>query len=224
MPTSPRPSPSPTVEQPQPQHVAVIGAGLVGALCAAMLASRGWQVDLYDARGDPRLDSAAVQARSINLALSARGIEALRSVNDELAARVLAEGVPMRGRMLHHRPSTVGGPTRTEAQDYGVVEDGEWINSISRTGLAIFLLDHLDGLPREGRGSVAMHFGTKLVEMDLGHDHGVTLTVADRERGQRDVQADFVVGADGAYSQVRRQMMRGNRCVVVREQCGTGAD
>lgn len=205
-------SPSTTPPIPdQPSHAAVVGAGLVGSLCAAMLASRGWRVDLYDVRPDPRLTPPAARARSINLALSARGIEALRGVNEELADRILAQGVPMRGRMLHHRPGRKGMETRVEGQDYGVYAEGEWINSISRGQLGIFLLDHLEGLPREGRGSVAVHFGTKLVEMDMRREKGVSLTLATKEEGQKEVEVDLVIGADGAYSQVRRQMMRGTR-------------
>lgn len=194
----------------KPSRAAVVGGGLVGCLCAAMLASRGWQVDIYESRSDPRLTSAATRARSINLALSPRGIEALKSVNEELAERILAEGVPMRGRMLHHRADR-NGKTRTEGQDYGVFEDGEWINSISRTQLGIYLLDHLEGLPREGRGSVRIHFGTKLMEMDLRKEKGVLLKIATKKEGERTIEVDFVVGGDGAYSQVRRQMMRGTR-------------
>ncbi|KAM0749759.1 FAD/NAD(P)-binding domain-containing protein [Meredithblackwellia eburnea MCA 4105] len=198
-------------EHNSPSRVAVVGAGLVGSLCAAMLASRGWTVDLYESRPDPRLAPASTRARSINLALSPRGIEALKSVNEELAARILARGVPMRGRMLHHKPRKTGGETRTEAQDYGVFAEGEWINSISRTLLGIYLLDHLDGLPRDGRGSVKVHFGTKLLEMDMRKEKGVSLMVATKDGGPRTEHFDLVIGADGAYSQVRRQMLRGTR-------------
>ncbi|KAK4691875.1 hypothetical protein P7C70_g9248, partial [Phenoliferia sp. Uapishka_3] len=189
---------TPTSTTP-PTHCAVIGAGLVGTLCAAMLSSRGYTVDLYDARSDPRLSPIAIAARSINLALSPRGIEALRSVNEELVERVLADSLPMRGRMLHHKPGKEGGETRTEGQDYGVVEEGECINSISRTGLGIALLDHLDGLPREGRGSVRTHFNTKLVEMDMRKEKGVSVTLGTKE-GSSKVDFDFVIGADGAYN------------------------
>jgi hypothetical protein len=54
---------------------------------------------------DIRLPSskAAAQQRSINLAISSRGIAALRAVLGEAAAaRFLATVIPMRGRMIHH--------------------------------------------------------------------------------------------------------------------------
>lgn len=190
------------------QHALVVGAGLVGTLCAAMLASRGWTVTLIESRPDPRLTSDAARARSINLALSPRGIEALRSVSDELAERVVREGLPMRGRMLHK--NTANGAVDKEGQDYGYVEEGEVIRSISRSALGIHLLDHVDGLAKEGRGSVKTFFETKLVEMDLRGDKGAKVTLGSRERGEEHKEYDFVVGGDGAYSQVRRQMMRGS--------------
>ena len=80
------------------QKVIIIGAGLAGSLLSIYLAKRGIAVDVYEARGDMRLEEVAA-GRSINLALSDRGIAALREVGmDEY---MLAEAVPMYGRMIH---------------------------------------------------------------------------------------------------------------------------
>lgn len=193
----------------------VAGAGLVGTLCAAMLASRGWTVTLIEGRTDPRTGTQAERARSINLALSPRGIEALRSVSDELVERVLQEGIEMRGRMLHKKTKTrkgKGPEVEKEGQDYGrYEEEGECIRSISRTALGIHLLDHVDGLPKSGRGSVTTLFETRLVEMDLRKDHGVDVVLRTKGEDAETRHFDFVVGGDGAYSKVRQQMMRGSR-------------
>ncbi|GAA6007176.1 kynurenine 3-monooxygenase [Rhodotorula paludigena] len=193
----------------------VAGAGLVGTLCAAMLASRGWTVTLIEGRTDPRTGTEAERARSINLALSPRGIEALRSVSDELVERVLQEGIEMRGRMLHKKTKTrkgKGPEVEKEGQDYGrYEEEGECIRSISRTALGIHLLDHVDGLPKSGRGSVTTLFETRLVEMDLRKGHGVDVVLRTKGEDAETRHFDFVVGGDGAYSKVRQQMMRGSR-------------
>lgn len=189
----------------------VVGAGLVGSLCAAMLASRGWTVTLIEYRSDPRLGSHAERARSINLALSPRGIEALRSVSDELVERVLKEGIEMRGRMVHKKAKREGEAVEKDGQDYGNYDEGECIRSTSRTGLGIQLLDHLDGLPKEGRGSVTTLFETKLAEMDLRVEQGTDAYLQRKGGEPQKRHFDLVVGGDGAYSQVRRQMMRGSR-------------
>lgn len=189
----------------------VVGAGLVGTLCAAMLASRGWTVTLIEYRADPRLGTHAERARSINLALSPRGIEALRSVSEELVERVLREGIEMRGRMVHKKAKRDGEPVEKDGQDYGNYDEGECIRSTSRTGLGIQLLEHLDGLPKQGRGSVSTQFETKLVEMDLRKDRGVDVVLQKKGQATERQHYDFVVGGDGAYSQVRQQMMRGSR-------------
>jgi len=188
----------------------VVGAGLVGTLCSAMLASRGWTVTLLEGRSDPRHASSAERARSINLALSPRGIEALRSVSEELTEKVLKEGIEMRGRMVHKNLGKGKGVERM-GQDYGVVEEGEVIRSISRTQLGIELLDHVDGLPKSGRGSVRTRFETKLIEMDMRGGDGEKVKVTLRTKGEEEKKEeyDFVVGGDGAYSKVRREMMRG---------------
>ncbi|GAA5933752.1 kynurenine 3-monooxygenase [Sporobolomyces koalae] len=193
--------------QPEPERTAlVVGAGLVGTLCSAMLAARGWTVTLLEGRADPRVGSASARARSINLALSPRGIEALRSVSPELVERVLEQGIEMRGRMVH---KNVSSRVDKMPQDYGLVQEGEVIRSISRTQLGIELLDHVDRLPSQGPGSVTTRFNTKLVDMDVRGAGSVQVTLSTHgDSTPSREQYDFVIGADGAYSKVRRELMR----------------
>ena len=76
----------------------IVGGGLAGALLAALLAQRGWSVDVYERRGDPRLAGYS-GGRSINLALSARGLWGLDGIG--LRDEILAHAIPMRGRIMH---------------------------------------------------------------------------------------------------------------------------
>src|SRR3712207_5062733 len=107
------------------QKVIIIGAGLAGSLLAIYLAKRGIETEVYEARPDMRKTEVG-GGRSINLALSDRGIAALREVGmDEY---MLREAVPMRGRMVH----SVDGNTKLLPYSG---REGEYINSISRAGL-----------------------------------------------------------------------------------------
>ena len=63
-----------------------------------MLSERGLKVHLYESRLDIRKED-VVSGRSINLALSHRGREALRAVG--LEDEVLAKAIPMRARKIH---------------------------------------------------------------------------------------------------------------------------
>ncbi|MFR9805962.1 FAD-dependent oxidoreductase [Pseudonocardia sp. RS010] len=163
-------------------RVAVVGAGPAGCLLAAFLGRRGVAVDLYERRPDPRAGGAE-RGRSINLAISARGLDALGRVG--LAEQVLAEALPMRGRALH---PVSGGPGY---QPYSA--DGtRAIHSISRARLNHALLDRAEATP-----GVALHFAHRLETVDPATG---LLTFAGR--GER--RAGVVVGADGAYSAVRR--------------------
>ncbi|KAE8257568.1 hypothetical protein A4X13_0g2275 [Tilletia indica] len=95
------------------ERIAVVGAGPVGSLAAIALAERGCKVDLYERQ--PLLSSTTPSAgntRSINLAISTRALTALASLTpssqeETLADLVLANGIPMRARMIHHMPQAV---------------------------------------------------------------------------------------------------------------------
>ena len=85
-----------------PRSAVIIGAGLGGSLLAHFLGQRGWDVRVFERRGDPRARG-TVGGRSINLAISARGLHALERAG--LASAVKEHGIRMPGRMLH---STTG--------------------------------------------------------------------------------------------------------------------
>ncbi len=118
------------------ERIAIIGGGLVGALQALYLARRGYEVDIFERRSDARLKEAKA-GKSINLALSTRGLNALKELG--LEERALAISIPMEGRMMH---STAGELT---FQPYG--RPGQCIYSISRWGLNRELLLETEKFP-----------------------------------------------------------------------------
>jgi kynurenine 3-monooxygenase len=183
------------VAEPTSQNICIVGAGLAGALLACLLAEAGYGVSVYERRPDPRRRGFS-GGRSINLALSVRGIHALRRAG--LADAVLADAIPMRGRMIH---STAG---RTSFQPYSK-DPQDAINSVSRGALNVTLLEGADRY-----GSVRLHFEHRCVGLDPDRP-AVTLSRA--EGGDTvTVEADAVVGCDGAFSVVRQQMQRADLC------------
>jgi kynurenine 3-monooxygenase len=175
------------------ETVLVAGAGLAGSLMAIYLARAGYQVKIYESRADPRVGDGP-RGRSINLAISTRGIEALRGVG--LAEEILGTAVPMRGRMIH----AIDG--RLTFQPYGTERD-HVINSVSRLGLNIALLNAAERHP-----NVRLHFERRVVDVDLDRP-GMELRRGDGavERAE----GDHLIGADGAFSRVRHRMQRLDR-------------
>ncbi|KAJ1834368.1 kynurenine 3-monooxygenase, mitochondrial precursor [Coemansia sp. RSA 2711] len=176
------------------RRVVIIGGGLVGSLAACYFAKRGWTVDLYEKRPDIRLPehSDLVEHRSINLAISERGFSALRRLDPELEARVHECVIPMHGRMIH----SLDGKQTSQAYDVF----GKHINSVGRSTLIKLLLDEASSSSR-----VRLHFGHEFVQADF--DTG-RVVVRDVERNQETpIDADLIVGADGAFSRVRQRMM-----------------
>ena len=111
--------------------VNIAGAGLAGALLAVLLARRGFAVDVYERRPDPR-QARGERGRSINLALAARGIRALEHAG--VMERIRPLLIPMRGRMVH---SLAG---ETQLQPYGQRQE-EVIHSVSRSELNRVLIE-----------------------------------------------------------------------------------
>ncbi|MGA7168797.1 MAG: FAD-dependent monooxygenase, partial [Candidatus Sulfotelmatobacter sp.] len=127
------------------KKVTLIGAGLTGPLLAILLRQRGFEVELYERRPDMRRVRMSA-GRSINLALSTRGIHALRQAG--LWERMASIVIPMRGRMMH----SVAG--ELSFQPYGK-DETEVINSISRAELSVALM-----YAAEERGA-AIHFNQR---------------------------------------------------------------
>lgn len=168
-------------------NVVIIGAGLAGSLLAIYLAKRNIKVDVYESRGDMRRESVAA-GRSINLALSDRGIAALREIGmDEY---MLAEAVPMYGRMIH----AVTGETRLLPYSG---RQGEYINSVSRSGLNVALIDEAEKYP-----GVRFHFNERCIGFDCKTGEAEFSLSGS-------VAAETVIATDGAGSAVRNSFLHG---------------
>lgn len=185
------------------QSVVIVGAGLVGSLLACYLGRRGYRVDVYERRPDPR-SATAERGRSINLALSERGLDALRRIN--LVDTVMAPALPMHGRMIH----AVDGQTTFQA--YSARGDRA-INSIGRAALNETLLDAAEATP-----GVTVCFDSRLAGYDLASN---TLTF---ELGGTtfEVTPDVVLAADGFGSVVRQSLQSLGRVAVVTDMLDFG--
>ena len=163
------------------KHVTIVGAGLSGPVMATYLCDLGYEVDLYESRSDMRIVSQSA-GRSINLALSARGIAALKDIGvfEKIKSNLLA----MEGRMIHDKNGN------KKLQLYGQKKD-EVIYSVSRSKLNMTLMDHA-----ENSGGINIHFNQELQDLDLDKR---TLIV-----NKKNVSFNQLLGADGASSIVRK--------------------
>ena len=170
--------------------IIIVGAGLCGTLLGLRLAQRGYKVTLHERRGDMRLEDVDA-GRSINLALSARGLRALEKVG--IKADILEECIPMKGRMIH--------PLQGESffSAYSG-RSGDYINSVSRGGLNIALLDAADKFD-----DVQVVFDSKCERVDL---ENAKATFKNLKTGETyEEEGAVVIGTDGAGSSVRRSIM-----------------
>jgi kynurenine 3-monooxygenase len=172
------------------RHVAISGAGLAGTLLAIMLAKRGYRVDIYERRPDPR--AARIDfGRSINLALSARGSHALAQVG--LLEQVLERGVAMRARAIH----SVTGEIAYQA--FGRTTD-EHLYAIERHTLNAVLLDAATKY-----SNIRVDFEQRLTEIDFA---SMQLTFQDQRLEHSHQRAcDCLVVTEGAFSSARKSMV-----------------
>src|SRR6478752_1130526 len=176
----------------------LIGSGLAGGLLAAYLGRRGYDVDLYERRADPR-EGNIVGGRSINLAISTRGIHALEQIG--IAEEALRPAIPMRGRMIHHR----SGELHFTPYD---VDPKKCINSIGRAALNATVIE-----AAQRYSNVRVHFNHKCTDVDIESAvaHLETPVVAgvcpaNSENHIISARGDAVIGVDGAFSAVRQSM------------------
>jgi kynurenine 3-monooxygenase len=183
------------------QRVLIVGGGLTGPLLAIYLARLGYTVRVADRRSDPR-KAGYSGGRSINLALSARGLWGLAGVglDGEVMAR---DAIPMPGRMIHTlaRPGVAAEPV---FQPYSA-DPRDAIHAVSRGGLNLTLLNAAEREP-----GVELLFDLPCVDVDLDAPGGPEAVFAS-SGGERRERADLIVGADGAYSAVRLRLMRTDR-------------
>ncbi|MEM7286674.1 MAG: NAD(P)/FAD-dependent oxidoreductase [Actinomycetota bacterium] len=169
--------------------VAVAGAGLTGCLLAVRLARAGHEVSLYDRRPDLRVRDVDA-GRSINLAVSTRGLDALSRIGlDEI---VLEQSIPLPGRMIHDLDGS------TTFQPYGTEPDHR-LHSVGRDALNIALLDAVDATPR-----VTTYFEHRVRDLSVRRRQ----MVVEHEGRRHEREFDTVYGADGAYSAVRGRLQR----------------
>lgn len=173
--------------------ISIIGAGLTGSMMALYLARRGHEVRVFERRPDMRTTDFA-EGRSINMALSTRGLTALRGIG--LEERALDLSIPMYGRKMH---SPTG---ELSFQPYGRAD--QHINSVSRTELTRLLVDSADRHP-----DVDLTFEHSCVDVDLERTTPILQHVETEETVEPN--SELIVGADGAYSVVRGVIQKTGR-------------
>ncbi|MBK6378397.1 MAG: FAD-dependent monooxygenase [Chitinophagaceae bacterium] len=166
------------------KNTVIIGAGLVGSLLSIYLSKRGYKVKIYERRGDMRKQD-MVAGRSINLALSDRGIKALEEVG--LMDEIRKICIPMHGRFMHNADGS------TAYQPYG--KEGQFINSVSRGELNCRLMDLAE------ENGVQIKFNEKCNSIDW-KENKIDFEKTDSPQSEK-VKANLVFGSDGAYSAAR---------------------
>ncbi|MEP7237587.1 MAG: NAD(P)/FAD-dependent oxidoreductase [Ferruginibacter sp.] len=166
------------------KNTIIIGAGLVGSLLSIYLSKRGYNVKVYERRADMRKQD-LVAGRSINLALSDRGIKALEEVG--LMDEIRKICIPMHGRFMHNADGS------TANQPYG--KEGQYINSVSRGELNCKLMDLAE------ENNVEINFNQKCERIDWKNDEIHFENVLTEQRAT--IKGQLVFGSDGAFSAAR---------------------
>ncbi|WP_370090255.1 FAD-dependent oxidoreductase [Ekhidna sp.] len=162
--------------------ISIVGAGLVGSLLAVILKKKGFQVQIFEKRSDPRKSNVDA-GRSINLALSHRGIRPLKLAG--VFESIEPYLIPMNGRMMHDESGNL------TFQPYG--KEGQFINSVSRAQLNQLLVESAE------EAGVEVLFDHKCIDVDFDEN------IIEFENGSK-VASDLIIGTDGAFSAIRKKL------------------
>lgn len=186
-------------------NIAIIGAGLAGSLLGMYLAKKNFHVEMFERRPDMRTTDIG-GGRSINLALSVRGIHALQET--ALSDKIMRIAISMRGRMIH----TAAGEVLF--QRYGK-DESEVIYATSRAELNKALLS-----AAEAQKNLHIHFGLRCTGMDFESGN---VTMLNEESGEESVrQFRTVIGTDGSASAIRQSMVEQGRARFTQESLDYG--
>ena len=168
------------------KHILIVGAGLSGSLMACYLARAGHRVSVYERRSDPRVRGYA-GGRSINLALSVRGLHGLAGAG--LADMVMSqEAIAMPGRLIHPAGLVPGGKPVFQPYSH---DPNDAIHSVSRGGLNLALIR-----AAVEHANVELVFGHPCTDVELD----APAAIFETPDGVRRVEADLILGADGALA------------------------
>lgn len=197
------------------KHVVIVGAGLAGAMASCLLSKLGYQITVYEKRpnsieasneGGHEAFGNTLSAlkRSINLALSQRGIDALNEIG--LTDEVMKNAIRMPGRWIHSDDGKI------RYQPYGRKDQA--IFSVGRQTLNELLIKHAQLM----NPNIAFYFEHSVI--GVSKDGKCTVKTAEGEVITK--QFDMIIGADGAFSAVREEMMKGSRINFSRQYCTHG--
>lgn len=201
------------------KSIGIIGAGLAGTMVATLLGKLGFNVTIFEKRLDPRIvedvqnstefgNSTSATKRSINLALSHRGICALTEIG--LFDIVMKGVIPMPGRIIHMKDGTV------QKQAYG--KDDQSLYSVSRQLLNKLLLDtFMSTIPSDSQ-AFGMKFGYSLSTISGNGDCTFVTSSGSVEK----YTFDLIIGADGAYSATRDNLLKQGRINFSRQYIAHG--
>jgi kynurenine 3-monooxygenase len=175
------------------KKITIIGGGPVGCLLAVYLAKRGHSIAIFERRPDMRANAMSA-GRSINLALSDRGLRGLEAAG--IVDDILSVAIPMNGRMMH----AVDGTQHYLA--YG--KEGQAINSVSRGGINKALIECADAFE-----NVNITFNHKCNHVDL--ETATAHFINTQDGSEIIAEADCIIATDGAYSAVREVMQKTDR-------------
>ena len=171
------------------KEITIVGAGLVGSLCALYMTKRGYKVNVFERRKDLRSEIITA-GKSINLALSERGWTALKKVGVD--KDVLKIAIPMHKRIMHDAEGNLTN------QPYG--NQGQAIYSVSRAQLNVLMMEMAD------KNGAKLYFNEKCVDANLEQ---ATTTFENTITAEiKTISADLLIGADGSLSAVREQMVK----------------